>query len=79
MPLHGTTIKNSDRVTFHRFYDHVAISTLLCLMRLQWAGHIVRKDESRITKKWEDVSEEEGTWGRLEVDGNDAVWRDAAD
>jgi hypothetical protein len=35
-----------DNEEIYKLYDDMAISTFLCLKRLQWAGHIVRMDDS---------------------------------
>ena len=58
----------------HRKYGTVTkkipISTILRLIRLQWACHIRRMIDPRIPeKKWKCVSVEEVTWGNPEVDG----------
>lgn len=59
-----------DKEEIYKFYDDVARSIFLCLKRLQWAGHIVRMDDSCVAK---DVVGrcfgEEVLWEGLEVHG----------
>jgi hypothetical protein len=56
-------------------YD-VAIATFIHLQSIKWAGHtekwlivISQKDDCHIPKKEKHVSEEEGLWESLELDG----------
>lgn len=35
----------------YKLYDDIALSTLIRLKRLKWAGHIVRMEEERIPRK----------------------------
>jgi hypothetical protein len=63
-----------------KLYDDVALSTFLCLKRLQWAGHTVRVDDPRTARK----ATEGGFGGRRTVGmpggrQKNAVWRDAVD
>jgi hypothetical protein len=61
-------IRYNDEI--YKMYKDVVLSTDMRLKRLMWAGHVVRMEQHRITKKVLcRCLEEKGQWGDHEIDG----------